>query len=263
MVTDSAPVDRVKSLIAKLDPMAMMEDGGLQRATIAIGLLEQQAMEAGTAGAVAQVSGAVRSLLQTALLHPEAKLRYGAVSTLLSLVKQGDARFFEVAFDSMLTRALHRMLAEADRRVKAEGEAAEEEAVDPDLPKRRLALQILEVLALHPTADVAMQTLGADDLKYAPLDLMGNGDGEIRKGACLLLMGILKRADDVSALVRDAVDEVAEGGGAQLVQKALADEDEEVRAAARGALEMLPASNRVHGALAKLGEEEAGDAAAE
>lgn len=251
-------VSKLKLLLENLDPMSMMNEGGPKKATIAIGLLESKAAEMGTALAFTHVPGSVRLLLQTALLHPEARMRLGATTVVLRLVRQNEPAFLAAAHESMLSKALSRMLAESDRRVKAEGEGEEEPeldeegkpaAVDPDLPKRRVALEVLDALALHTTPDVALQTLSSDDLVYAPLDLLSNSDVFIRRGAAALLHGLLAGGGPAATLVLGSLDEVASDAVA-LFLKALADVDDEVRASTRQALLLLRPSAQLRAAFA-------------
>ena len=81
-------------LLQKLDPMTMMEDGGLQRASIAIKILAQKAASDPNVGGAIVEAGGMRILLQTALLHPVPELREGAAVTILGCVQSADSTAF-------------------------------------------------------------------------------------------------------------------------------------------------------------------------
>ena len=135
----------VAPLLQKLDPMTMMEDGGLQRASIAIKLLAQQSAtdpsvgsgilkakgmryatqartprpadprQAGythTRAALTRYLALDSILLQTALLHPVPELREGAIVTILGCVQRddgADSAFVAEALDQQLPVALVRL----------------------------------------------------------------------------------------------------------------------------------------------------------
>ena len=254
-MTTSKDASQLKALLDCLDPMAMMEAGGDKKAAIAVGLLEKKCEEAGAAAAIAGVRGSVRLLLQTALLHPEASLRTSATAVLRNLARQHEPAFVEAAFDAMLPRALNRMLAESDRRVKpeqagegAEKEAGKPEAVDPDLPKRRLALEIFDTLVRGSSDEVAARLLASDDLAHAPLELIGNSDAAIRRAAAALLHALLASEGAAATLLRETIDEVAEPA-APIFLTALADVESDVRSATRRALLLLRPSAPLRSAL--------------
>jgi len=244
---------RLKGLIDSLDPGSMMSRDGQKRALVALDVLKTQATEAGTALAMTQVPGSIRILLQTALLHPEASMRLNAMAVIMAFLRQNEPRFLEMAHHSMLSKALARMLAEEDRRVKEDEEAEDGEAnvTDPDLPLRRLALEALTLLVLNSTPEAAMRTLEAEDLVFAPLDLLGNSDAEIRRAASRVLLGLLERDDRVATYLRSSLDEVA-SQAAPLYQKALCDKEPAVRAAVRAALLRLRTSMRLRLAFVTL-----------
>ena len=153
----------VAPLLQKLEPMAMMEEGGLQRASIAIKLLaHKSATDPSVGGGILEARG-MRILLQTALLHPVPELREGAIVTILGCVQRADgadSAFVTEALAQQLPVALVRLCSEQDRRAKREDKAEEEEAAaeageappddaaaeerayDPDLPARRVAVQV-------------------------------------------------------------------------------------------------------------------------
>ena len=155
--------DAYKSLLARLDPMSMMEENGLKRAHIAMGVLRQKASSEDTCAAtIAAVGDGVKVLLQTALLHPEPALREGAAAVLAACVAQNNRTFLDASLDrgpASLPAALVRMCAEQDRAVKP-ADATEDDdgdrpaAVDPDLPARKCAVGCLQSLLLR--ADVAV-----------------------------------------------------------------------------------------------------------
>ena len=84
---------QVKSCLDKLQVQSMMAEGGLQKATIAIKLLATKAAEGGVGEEVANSSGGVAILIQTALLHPEIALRLGAMNVLTECVKEANSSF--------------------------------------------------------------------------------------------------------------------------------------------------------------------------
>jgi hypothetical protein len=151
----------VAALLGRLEPMAMMEENGLNKAQISLRVLADKAKaDAGTPGAIAASPDGVKLLLQTALLHPEPTCRAGAVEVLTACVVSDDAAFLAAALDrgpASLPAALVRLCAEADRRcrpVAASEEAqgsggAPPAAVDPDLPARRHAVSCLAHLLTH------------------------------------------------------------------------------------------------------------------
>ena len=102
----------VAPLLQKLDPMTMMEDGGLQRASIAIKLLAQQSATDPSVGSGILEAKGMRILLQTALLHPVPELREGAIVTILGCVQRdagADSAFVAEALEQQLPVALVRL----------------------------------------------------------------------------------------------------------------------------------------------------------
>ena len=105
----------VAGLLQKLEPMAMIEEGGLQRASIAIKLLaHKSATDPSVGGGILEARG-VRILLQTALLHPVPELREGAIVTILGCVQRAegaDSAFVAEALSQQLPAALVRLCSE-------------------------------------------------------------------------------------------------------------------------------------------------------
>lgn len=112
----------LKPLLDKLEPMAMMEDGGVQKALIAMRVLTHKAETDATTGlALASVAGGVKLIMQTALLHPEPALRTGAAGLLALCVGHNDTAFVEACLGqggASLPAALVRLCHEEDRRAK-------------------------------------------------------------------------------------------------------------------------------------------------
>lgn len=195
---------QVSPLLEKLDPRSMMEDDGLQKANIAIKLLAQKVTtDATTASAIAEANG-VLILLQTALLHPVPELREGAITVIAGCVRCADnASFMEMALEKNLPAALVRLCSEQDRRAKKShgdegelGEGSQEKAHDPDLPVRRVAVDVLADVLFRIDVKTTLRVLGSTEwhgVVGTCFALIGNTDARIReRGATLLarLMGV-------------------------------------------------------------------------
>ena len=198
----------VAPLLQKLDPMTMMEDGGLQRASIAIKLLAQQSATDPSVGSGILEAKGMRILLQTALLHPVPELREGAIVTILGCVQRdagADSAFVAEALEQQLPVALVRLCSEQDRRAKREenaapapdgGEAAEERAYDPDLPARRVAVQCISHLLLSDAAR-AVRVLSCPEwpgVVGTIFALLGSSDAQIRQHGAALMGKLLGQA---------------------------------------------------------------------
>lgn len=252
----------LKPLLDKLEPFAMMEEGGTQKAFIAMRVLGTKAeSDTATAAALAQQPGGIKLLMQTALLHPEPQMRVGATSILATCVGQGDKAFITQCLDqggASLPAALVRLCHEEDRKVKSE---EREEAVDPDLPARRHAVKCLASLLTACDPEAALRALSGEwpGVAGTPFSLLANSDASIRQDAAVLMSELLcaegtdevpppgsvgitaeqrkKRAALISAY---AVDEPAKAAAA--FAKALGDEDEAVRVPTAEAMRALQAS---------------------
>ena len=201
--TSPSSAGMLRGLLDKLEPMAMMEDGGMQKASIAIEVLVQKAADPPTASGIVDAGG-VKLLIQTMLLHPAPALRHGAARVLTTCIEGADSIFLQRACDDNLPGALVRVLAENDRRVKkprqkasteaVEAEngdtAPEEQAYDPDLPVRQVGLVGFESLLIH--SSVAPRLL-ADwpGMLLTAMQLCVNTNLEIRQRAAALLRTLL------------------------------------------------------------------------
>lgn len=266
---------QVAPLLQKLDPMSMMEDGGLQKATIAIKLLgEKVKTDASTTAGIVEADG-VLILLQTALLHPVPELREGAIVVIAGCVRCADnGPFLDMALQKNLPAALVRLCSEQDRRAKrpdsGEGDPGEEKAYDPDLPVRRVAVDVLSHVLLKIDAKTTLRVLGSKEWQGVVgtcFALIGNSDTSIRgRGAALLThllglpQGVAAEADGTEAeaqapvvtltpeertqllaLVHDYAGSEAEKAAAVLTL-ALSDDEERVRSVACGTIRALKPS---------------------
>ena len=252
---------KLVALLNKLQPMNMLAEDGLKKASIALAVLERSTAEPGSALDLGDAPGGVRLLLQTALLHPEPSFRLGATMCVHNLVSQNEPRFLQVALDEpcMLPKALARMLAEADRSVQeaAEreiyGDAGGKKAVDPDLPVRRVALEMLSTLVQRTTPEIALRVLESEQLCTTPFALLSSSrDAQICQGAAELLLAILARDDAVAGPVRNVVEEAPEDVASTLIPKVLDAEQREIRATLRSLLLVLRSSTRLQAAAAKV-----------
>uniref|UniRef100_A0A6U9CKV5 Uncharacterized protein n=1 Tax=Emiliania huxleyi TaxID=2903 RepID=A0A6U9CKV5_EMIHU len=163
------------ALLSKLEPMAMMEDKGTEKARLALDLLEQRAADGGSAFATEVMSAGMRILVMTMVLHPEPPMRQKSGAVLLAVVSRApDTEQLAIAAaSSSLCAGLLRALAEDARQAKPEsGEGA---AVDPELGLRRVAIRLLaETLAKLP------DTLDDPALVKALLCAVGSSDAEVR-----------------------------------------------------------------------------------
>jgi len=150
--------------------MAMMQENGTEKARIAIKLLEKKASQESLSSGLAEGRG-LHVLVQTMVLHPEPSLRQGACSILSAVLHEGEhsKEFLFAAQSARLSQGLQRVLHEEDRKTKPnEGE----QAIDPDLPLRRIALSALacyvrksrEVLDDPVTASTIISAAGSSDL---------------------------------------------------------------------------------------------------
>jgi len=173
----------IASLLAKLAPMAMMEDNGTERARVAIGLLEKQAAEGPLAQELAECGG-LRILVQTMVLHPEATLRQGACSVLSAALHEGEhgGAFMIAAQTAKLPQGLMRVLAEEDRKARPK---AGEKAVDPDLPLRRVALPALALLIAR-----VPELLDDPATASTVLGAAGSCDHQLRRGSIALALSL-------------------------------------------------------------------------
>jgi hypothetical protein len=203
---------KLVALLDRLQPMNMLAEDGLKKASIALAVLERSTAEPGSALDLVDTPGGVRLLLQTALLHPEPSFRLGATMCVHNLVSQNEPHFLQVALDEpcMLPKALARMLAEADRSVQEaaereeDGDAGGKKAVDPDLPVRRVALEMFSTLVQRTTPEVALRVLESEQLCTTPFALLSSSrDAQICQGAAELLLAILARDDAVAQAVRN------------------------------------------------------------
>ena len=243
----------VQSLLEKLEPMAMMEEGGLKKAMLAASLLcEKARQDPETPSNIASVNG-VFILLQTALLHPEPKLRTDATTVLGLCVESKDKSFLESAMEKNLVIALVRLCAEQDRRAKpGEADAANTspggeppKAVDPDLPARKTAVVCLQHLLLNVDPAYSAQALAEPTLAGTPFALLANSDEQIRKHAAQMLQALLvpdassspERKLDTSPMVTFAKDQASKV--AKAVAMGLSYEDPEVSDAAVKVLRAL------------------------
>ena len=76
------------ALLSKLEPMAMMEDKGTEKARLALDLLEQRAADGGSAFATEVMSAGMRILVMTMVLHPEPPMRQKSGAVLLAVVSR-------------------------------------------------------------------------------------------------------------------------------------------------------------------------------
>ena len=258
----------MKTLLSKLEPMAMMEEGGPQKAAIACNVLVSGSAAPGSAKALAEANG-VRLMIQTMLLHPDPTLRQGAAVVLTRSAAQNDPDFLAVALREFLPAALVRVLAETDRRAKAapsaEGgetdEAAAGKAVDPDLPVRIEAFGAFEYLLLHAPLDVTAAALDTcPGLLVTALELCVNTGLELRKRGALLLQQLLQEADEPGPRARrmaclEALHTTIEGQSdkvAQWLASGVCDEDTAVSGAASAALLSLTSNATLRNALRDL-----------
>lgn len=232
----------VKALLEKLEPMALMEEDGLKKGMLALSILSEKVHnEANTPAAIADAEG-VMILLQTALLHPEPALREGATAIVAACVTSNDTKFLEASLAKSLPIALGRLCAEQDRKVKptdAVKSGEPPQAVDPDLPTRRVAVRLLEHILLAAEPSFAAQVLAERTIASTPFKLLVNSDADIRRHAATMLRALLdngtsERRVDIApllAFVSDEPDKVAE----PCIQ-ALSDEDAEISGTAVRAL---------------------------
>lgn len=241
--------------------MNMLAEDGLKKASIALAVLERSTAEPGSALDLVDTPGGVRLLLQTALLHPEPSFRLGATMCVHNLVSQNEPHFLQVALDEpcMLPKALARMLAEADRSVQEaaehekDGDAGGKKAVDPDLPVRRVALEMFSTLVQRTTPEVALRVLESEQLCTTPFALLSSSrDAQICQGAAELLLAILARDDTVAGPVRNVVEEAPEDVAATLLPKVLDAEQREIRTTLRSLLLVLRSSTRLQTAATKV-----------
>jgi hypothetical protein len=163
--------------------MAMMEDNGMEKARIAISVLEKKASQDPLAAALAECGG-LRILVQTMVLHPEPALRQGACTVLsAALLEQEHADdFFIAAQAARLPQALQRVLHEEDRKAKPkEGE----HATDPDLPLRRVALPAFaRCIAKLP------ELLDDPVTSSTVICMAGSSDSVLRRGGLRLALSL-------------------------------------------------------------------------
>jgi hypothetical protein len=244
------------ALLEKLEPMSMMQEDGLKKATLAISLLQRKAdSEPGLASEILEAKGGVMILLQTALLHPEPLLRTGATAVITACVR--NESFLEAALDKNLPSALVRLCAEQDRRVKPQGadhQATDGEtpkAIDPDLPSRRIAVECLEHLLLRADPAVALRAMADRALCGTLFSLMGNSDADIRRRAAAMLLALVVADDGTGSehaapQLRGPLIAYAEAEAekcAPLFASALLDGESEVRVAAASILRSLKSSS--------------------
>ncbi len=267
--------EMLASCLSKLEPESLMAEGGEKRGAIAIELLKKSCAEDGGTGAeIAQMSGAVRLLMQTCVLHPIPPFRTGATAVLAECVRQGDAAFLRAALDQRALEAFLRLLTEGERRVKpgtcdsAAAAAAQGGALDPDVPTRRVALKALEALLLSapPFCDEALRFEGTVPTLAS---LCAHRDVELRRHACALLRTLALDGDGARReAVRAAVELDAEHAAAALLAAALDPEPSNAECAegAGSVLLSLQGSSAVAAAVAACagegGGEGAGDAEA-
>ena len=248
----------MQAFLEKLEPEAMMEDGGLQKAVIALNILKERASEPSTPSEIA-AAGGVMILLQTALLHPEPALRESAATVVTRCILQGDAAFIKAAMAKNLPIALVRMCSEQDRR--AQPQDGEGPAVDPDLPVRRVALDALEHMLFEAdirTASAVMSSPGAPGVPYS---LIASTDASIRERATAMLRRLLLTPDARLELIEFMTSFVKDSGEkvSQALAGALADASADTRSCAlevlrflRGRVEALNRDLVQAGALAAL-----------
>lgn len=245
--------------------MAMMQEGGEKKAAMAIGLLHQKASEAGAAAAVVECGG-VRTLVQTAVLHPISEMRLGAAAVLTACAQQDDANFMRAGLEQRLPEAFLRCLHEGDRRAKPEGEESKpeegsggfEEAVDPDKPLRRVAIVGLRHMLASKCEGIPDGVLKAPQAVSVLFRLGTNTDPALRREAVHLLLALCGGTTDVAGgaspdkrpavpVKLEAVCEAATAGADEAAQNlltAIHDADEDVRCAAISVLLLLRACDK-------------------
>ena len=189
-------------LLDKLEPMAMMEDGGVKKALISLNVLKEKAADAATAAGIAACKGGVKILMQTSLLHPEPAIRLGAIEVLAACVAHNDAAFLDEAINkgaASLPAALMRLCSEEDRKAKPAEQGGE--AIDPDLPGRRVAVTCLASLLVAIDPAISVQALSNPECPGVvgiPYMLLNNSDVSIRRTGAALLATLL--TEDTAAL---------------------------------------------------------------
>jgi len=244
----------LRSLLEKLDPESMMKDGGLQKATLAIGLLEKKSADAGFAEEVA-AAGGVQILVQTAVLHPAPTLRQSATSVLVACVKQRDPAFLKSALERRLPEALLRLMREDARRVKAaqgiDQVADGDSATDPDLPTRRIALSGLEALLSLDDPFVLTAIFQLPTSGSVLIELPGNTDPDIRQRAPALLSMVVASETGVAAIEKTVEDDPV--AAATQLLGAACDSDSAISATIARVILSLRASESLRVELRKLG----------
>lgn len=219
---------KLDELLAKLDPHAMMAAGGLQKASISLRLMIQQADKDTTfARSISPEADGLRLLVQMMVLHPELALRVQACQLVARCTTQHDAAFGQTALDQMLPVALMRLLGD-DARPKGErSELEDDEPTSEDeeqvailLPLRRCALGALGGL-LAAASPVAHTVVTIPGVVTTLLWLAGETDLKLRRASLSLLFQLCS-SDFLLPLMREAVQpEVAEQEGALQIAETL------------------------------------------
>lgn len=214
----------LKAMLEKLEPMAMMEENGERAASIAMTLLEKRASEGPLAVELVEAEG-VKIIVQTSVLHPLPALRKQATAVIGACLAEQQPSFVEAALQCRVPMALLRLLNEEDRRVKPKEEKESEakpEAVDPDLPIRRVAIVALKNLM---AGDGVPEKILKIDETFAPnlLKAGGNADATNRLGALTLALS-LAREERFNAAVQGAAEQDAAAAVEMLMRAICLDE---------------------------------------
>ncbi|KAL3902929.1 MAG: hypothetical protein SGPRY_011870 [Prymnesium sp.] len=224
------------SLVAKLDPEAMVGEGGLRKAELALRLLLSKASSHPLSPELS--SSSTRLLIQTAVLHPMPSLRTAATEVLGACVSEGEPSFLSCALTHRLPAALFRLLREEDRSAPSKGFDAPS---DPDLPVRRAAIKALSSLVLRSDEQTRSSVLSDSSSLSLLLLVCGTTDPEVREGALSLTLAVSQLGEGTLAALVQAAEAEAAGTAKALLAAACAPVGEEGGAARLATLQLLSA----------------------